>query len=258
MSLTLPLVLVLTRFWLGTDNTEVDIEIRLSVRNAQFSQHYSYTADIVVDGKMFETKLDTGSTGLVIVRNNAVRKGTSCNMNPNMCGAEFDAESNLFILCYDDGTGYAVRPDSNRKLTFGQLPSAVVTVGDAIGVYDPEKTMTINKDGYVNTWGLGGHGGKDCSFSTTDALSDLLRKYSLPRVWSLRSVSSTLEARMYLGRQMASHAQTALVERDGRYIISVSGLTASAVGGSETELHEAFSAVDFVLDTGARVRVRVY
>ena len=256
MSLSLPLLLVLTRLWLGTDDTEIEILINLAVRNSGFLRHYVYTADIVVDDKTFETLLDTSSTGLVIARNNALRKVTSCKMNPNVCTLEFGSGPNFFTLCYDDGTGYAVLPNSNRKLTFGKLQSAVVTIGDAIGVYDPAKRMLSKSHGYVNTWGLGGHGGKDCSFSSSDAFSDLLRTNSLPRIWSLRSVSSTLEARMYLGKHLGSHAHTGLIERDGRYIISLSGLAASAVGSSRTESHETFSALEFVLDTGASRCVR--
>lgn len=243
------LVLVLARLWLGADGKDLSIKLDLSAYKNKYFSIPSYNAGIIVDGTPVTTLIDTGSTGLVIARHNALRKDASCKTNENRCAWAHDIKPFLFISCYSDGSGYAVWPQTERTLTFGPLPPTAVTIGDAIGVFDPDKTMTNDNRGYANIWGLGTHGGKDCSFSATDALSDLFRQHSLPHIWSLRSVSSTGEARMYLGARLgASHTHTTMLERDGRYIVSVSGLAVTDSGKSGAE--KSFLAAKFVLDTG--------
>ena len=218
-----------------------------------------YTAQLIVDGvnngKSVDAVIDTGSTGLVVPAANALRKKTSCKESKIRCAYETEWQLN-FVTCYGDGAGYILQPDLGVSMTFGNVSPIKVTIGHAVGVFDPDGSMlTNNEQVFVSVFGIGAHGDHDCSFSQKDALIQLLDANSLPHIWSLRSLATTGEGRMYLGTSAPTfhideeRQYTGLIQQNGKYSVVVSGLIVSGTSARSKPSKQRFSALECILDT---------
>ena len=215
-----------------------------------------YTLRIFVDGQPLDTIIDTGSTGLVVANKNAIRKTKSCKTSPKQCA--FQTPSPYYFVCYGDGAGYVVHPDVGVDISFGNVPKTKVTLGRAIGIFDPRgSVLTTSRSSSQSLFGFGLHGDHDCSFSQNDALSDILSSQQLPRIWSLRSVTATSAGRLYLGTNAAvfhnreSRQYTLATQSAGRYSVSLSGISMFGTRARSKSSKQRISALKCVLDTGA-------
>ena len=126
--------------------------------------------------RTYRVLLDTGSTGLVVVKDNhnsVQRQMANCNAN-KPCQ---DSYNHFFYTqCFADGSGYIYpKQQSSASLT---LLGHTVKVGfaNAILVYDPDNSMFNSETNtYFNVLGLGGLGEKACTAFTSDLLLDFTK-----------------------------------------------------------------------------------
>ena len=204
----------------------------------------------------FSAIVDTGSTGLVVPQQTAIRTVKSCLGGGKVCKWQTDYKFN-FLLCYKDGSGYFVAPD-RRKLTLGSASANGVTVGIGKVVFDSGEMQTKDKLGLRSIWGVGGGGGH-CAFAQKDALQDFLAANKLPYIWSLRSVLGTKQARMYLGQSAPEFRlseklgqYTSMTQYDGRYLVQLGGFIVKPTSRRGTpatqKLHRT---VEVTIDSGS-------
>ena len=229
-------------------------EIPLKVHSLE-SLDPLYTVQLVVGQETVNSIVDTGSTGLIVAKKNAARKQKTCSGESKQC--DFQTTWRFtFLTCFADGTGYFVNP-VNQEVQFGKLPTTKVTVGSAIGVFDPDRSMLSNDDQvFVSILGCGGHGNSDCAFSYDDAITQIIEKNSLQPIWSLRSLTATLEGRMYIGaspqifRSSTKQQYTSLNQYKGKYIVVLSGFLVAGTGRRSHPAKQGLSPTEIILDTG--------
>ena len=230
------------------------VEIPLTVHSLENAGPL-YTVQWTVDGESVVSIVDTGSTGLIVAKKSAQRKEKTCKDQPKRC--QFMSTWKLtFVTCYADGTGYFVSPE-NLNVKLGTLKRTKVAMGRAVGVFDPYRSMLTNDEQvFVSILGFGAHGNNDCSFSDKDTITQIIEKNSLHHAWSLRSVTATLEARMYIGASAlvkpAAKTQeyTSLTQFNGKYIVVASGFLVTGTGRRSEPAQQRLSATEFILDTG--------
>ena len=192
---------------------------------------------------------------LVVANKNAVRKAKSCKPSPVQCAVQ-NKRKDDYIVCYGDGTGFYVHPDTDAEISFGNVPKTKVNLGRAVGIFDPRGTMiSATSQVFTSVFGFGSRGDHDCSFSQNNAISDILSSHSLPPIWSLRSVTATGAGRLYLGTSSVpmlheSQQYTSVTQSAGHYSAILSGLAGSGTRARSKSSKQQFSAFECVLDTG--------
>ena len=198
--------------------------------------------------------LDTGSTGVVVVpHDNSVQRSIkSCSdFRPCVAGGY----GFLFTKCFADGSGYRTQSAKGKWTLFGH--TADVSFADAVEVFDYDGSMyDSSTDRFINTFGLGGHGKKACTDSSTDLLSDFTKSAKLARVFSLRSVSITQSARLYIGGSDPSFDALAkkerfLIDPQGHYVATLTGFETLASGSTNV----LKTKLRVILDTGSSVSI---
>ena len=204
----------------------------------------------------YPSTVDTGSTGLAVVipGSKPTRSTKSCEtFRPCM----EDVWGLLFYKCFADLTGYQLQSGFASMTLNGK--TAKVSYGHARLVYDFDGSMYDGKTGkYTNILGLGSHGGKTCTASHRDLLSDYIEAAQLHKMFSLRSASSTGAGRLYIGGsedtwKAVGTSAPLVVDEKGHYVLHLSGFDISSSGQSKTQSVKLPKSSEVILDSGASV-----